>query len=82
MDAILTNQWLGLPIFLVIMAGVFFLTFTIGDWLKEYMALFIEMISQRTVGALEALEVNQALTSLIVDGIISGQPEITFFQQS
>lgn len=75
-DAILTNQWLGLPIFLVIMAGVFFLTFTIGDWLKEYMALFIEMISQRTVGALEALEVNQALTSLIVDGIISGVGDI------
>ena len=78
-DAILTNQWLGLPIFLVIMAGVFFLTFTIGDWLKEYMALFIEMISQRTVGALEALEVNQALTSLIVDGIISGVGGILTF---
>ena len=38
-DRILTNQWLGFPIFLGIMALVFLLTFTLGDWLKDYMSL-------------------------------------------
>ena len=33
-DRFMTSRWLGLPIFLVIMALVFFLTFTVGDWLK------------------------------------------------
>ena len=78
-DAILTNQWLGLPIFLVIMGVVFFLTFTIGDWLKDYMALFIESLSDQAGTALESMAVNPAVTSLIVDGIISGVGGILTF---
>ena len=35
-DHFLTHRLLGLPIFLAIMALVFFLTFAIGDWLKGY----------------------------------------------
>lgn len=34
-DQLLTHRIWGLPIFLCIMALVFFLTFTVGDWLKE-----------------------------------------------
>ena len=34
-DKYLTGKWLGLPIFLLIMAFVFFLTFTVGDWLER-----------------------------------------------
>ena len=33
-DRLLTHRYLGLPMFLCIMAAVFFLTFFIGDWLK------------------------------------------------
>ena len=36
-DRYMTGKWLGLPIFLLIMALVFFLTFTVGDWLKGYL---------------------------------------------
>ena len=78
-DSILTNQWLGLPIFLAIMGVVFFLTFTIGDWLKDYMALFIELLSDRVGTLLEAMEVSQALRSLMVDGSISGVGGILTF---
>ena len=31
-DRIMTSRFLGLPIFLFIMAFVFFITFTVGDW--------------------------------------------------
>ena len=33
-DRLLTHPVLGLPVFLLIMGLVFFLTFTVGDWLK------------------------------------------------
>ena len=35
-DSLLTHPIWGVPIFLCIMVFVFFLTFTIGDWLKGY----------------------------------------------
>ena len=35
-DRIMTSRFLGLPIFLFIMAFVFFITFTVGDWMKGY----------------------------------------------
>ena len=44
-DRWLTDRIWGLPIFLLIMALVFILTFTVGDWLKGYMGVLLEMIS-------------------------------------
>ena len=78
-DKYLTGKWLGLPIFLAIMALVFFLTFTIGDWLKGYFEIALEMFSGYVNGILEAGNVNPMLQSLIVDGIISGVGGILTF---
>src|SRR5699024_9220555 len=44
-DRILTHRIFSIPIFLGIMALVFFLTFTIGDWLKGYFELGLEIFS-------------------------------------
>ena len=44
-DRALTHRIWGIPIFLGIMAVVFFLTFTIGDWLKGYFEMGIESLS-------------------------------------
>lgn len=44
-DRALTHRVWGIPIFLGIMAVVFFLTFTIGDWLKGYFEMGIESLS-------------------------------------
>lgn len=41
-DRALTHRVWGIPIFLGIMAVVFFLTFTIGDWLKGYFEMGID----------------------------------------
>lgn len=71
-DQILTNRWLGFPIFLVIMALVFFLTFTIGDWLKDYLSMFISWFSESVRGGMEAGGIAAPVISLVVDGIISG----------
>ena len=72
-DAILTNQFLGLPIFLGVMALVFALTFTIGDGLKgAFVEPAIEWCSEGILNMLIALNVHEILVSLIVDGVVAG----------
>lgn len=78
-DRFMTGKWLGLPIFLLIMALVFFLTFTVGDWLKGYFEAGLEWFTGAVGGGLEAAGVSPVLNSLIVDGIISGVGGILTF---
>lgn len=78
-DRILTNKWLGVPIFLVVMAVVFFLTFTIGDWLKGYFEDGIEWFSAWVGSGLELAGANEILSSLIIDGVIAGVGAILTF---
>lgn len=78
-DHILTNRILGLPIFLAIMAGVFFLTFAVGDFLKQYFEVLLEWISDGTLSGLQAMKVNEVVISLIVDGVIAGVGGILTF---
>ncbi len=60
-DRVMTGKWTGLPVFLVIMALVFFLTFTIGDWLKGYFEAGLELLTGAAGSALEAWGVSPAL---------------------
>lgn len=78
-DRILTHPVWGLPIFLGIMALVFFLTFTVGDFLKGYFELLIEWASAQTGSALSAWGVGELLTALITDGILAGVGGILTF---
>ena len=78
-DRYMTGKWLGLPIFLLIMALVFFLTFTVGDWLKGYFEIGLDMLTQTVGGLLEGAGVSPVIRSLLVDGIISGVGGILTF---
>ncbi len=78
-DQALTHPVWGLPIFLLIMAMVFFLTFTIGDWLKGYFEMGLEFFSGAVLSGLEFLNVAPPLISLLVDGIIAGVGGILTF---
>ena len=78
-DRVLTHKVWSIPIFLVIMAVVFFLTFTIGDWLKGYFEMGIESLSALISDGLVAAGVNEVLRSLLVDGIIAGVGGILTF---
>ena len=78
-DRFMTGKWTGLPIFLVIMALVFFLTFTVGDWLKGYFETGLDLLTGAASGAFEAAGVSPVIESLIVDGIISGVGGILTF---
>ena len=78
-DNVLTNIWLGLPIFLGIMALVFFLTFTVGDWLKGFFEMGLDLFSGAVLSSLQAINTAPMLISLIVDGIITGVGGILTF---
>ena len=78
-DRALTHRFWSIPIFLGIMALLFFLTFTIGDWLKGYFELGIEGISTLAGNVLTSAGVNEMVRSLLVDGIIAGVGGILTF---
>lgn len=78
-DAWLTHPIWGVPIFLAIIAFVFFLTFTVGDFLKGYFEIGLEWFSGSAENLLEAVSASEWLISLIVDGIIAGVGGILTF---
>lgn len=78
-DKILTHNVLGIPVFLAIMAVTFFLTFTVGDWIKGYFEAGIGWISNVAESGLAAVNASSVAVSLIVDGIIGGVGTIVTF---
>ncbi len=71
-DQVLTHPVWGLPIFLGIMALVFFLTFTVGDFLAGFFELGIEWLSGLVGETLAGWGAGELLVALITDGIIAG----------
>lgn len=78
-DKALTHRIFGIPIFLGIMAVVFFLTFTVGDWIKGYFETAIDWLSSISIQTLEAMHTHTVLQSLVVEGVIGGVGTIITF---
>lgn len=78
-DKVLTSKIWGIPVFLGIMAVVFFLTFTVGDFIKGYFELGIDFISNAATTGLATINADTWVTSLVVDGIIAGVGTIITF---
>ena len=70
-DAVLTNKWLGIPIFAVVMFLVFQISQAwVGPFIADTLVLWLETF-QAWVGAL--LEgANPLISALLVDGVIGG----------
>ncbi len=74
-DRILTNRWLGLPIFALVMWAVYYISIqTVGVWGTDWTndVLFGEIIPARVGALLSGWSVAEWLSSLILDGIIAG----------
>lgn len=72
-DSILTGRFTAIPVFILIMGLVFFLTFNvIGAFLQEKLDILIGMLSDATDSALTAWGVNPMIHSLIIGGIFEG----------
>ena len=79
LDKAFTHKIWGIPIFLGIMAIVFFLTFTVGDFLKIYLEQIVEWFASLVRSGLTALNAGDMIVSLVVDGIIAGVGGILTF---
>lgn len=74
-DRVITNRWLGLPIFAAIMFVVYYVSVTtvgtiVTDWTND--TLFAGWIAPAAQNGLEAINCAPWLTGLLVDGIIGG----------
>lgn len=74
-DRVITNRWLGLPIFAAIMFAVYYVSVTtvgtiVTDWTND--TLFAGWIAPAAQNGLEAINCAPWLTGLLVDGIIGG----------
>lgn len=79
-DKILTGKYTAIPAFIGIMALVFFLTFNvIGAFFQSLLEMGIEGLTAAVDRGLTNLNVNEALHSLIVDGIFTGVGSVLSF---
>ena len=74
-DRVVTNRWLAIPIFLLVMWVVYFLAInTIGamgtDWVND--VLFGEIVPGAVEGFLDSIGTADWLKGLILDGIVAG----------
>jgi len=74
-DRIVTNRYLGIPIFLLAMWGVFKFTFMLADPLIGYIEVFFEWLGEMAGGTIA----NELIASLVVDGIIGGIGSVLVF---
>lgn len=79
-DKVLTNRYFALPIFGVIMALIFYLTFyVIGEYLSNLLALGIDTLTVWVDDFLTAYGMNPVVHSLVIDGVFAGVGSVLSF---
>lgn len=79
-DMLLTGKYTAIPIFICIMAVVFYLTFNVfGAWLQRLLEMGIDAFTNALDSALSAAKVSSVLHSLIIDGICAGVGSVLSF---
>lgn len=79
-DKILTGKHTAIPMFVLIMAAIFFLTFNvIGAFLQELLEKGIDWLVEAADKGLSQINVNEVLHSLIVDGVLAGIGSVLSF---
>lgn len=80
-DKIVTNKWLGIPIFLVVMWAIYFISVTtVGTWMTDWANdSLVAGIQDGVAGWLEGLGAHEVLIDCIVNGIIGGLGAILGF---
>lgn len=78
LDEVLTNPWLGIPVFAVVMFLVFYISqSTVGTWIADWLVGRIDTFREWVAGLVEGA--NPILQSLLVDGIIGGVGAVVGF---
>ena len=79
-DEFLTGKYTAIPAFIGIMGIIFYLTFNvIGAWLQELLEMGIDWVTGLVNTAMINTGVNEALRSLVIDGIFNGVGSVLSF---
>ena len=79
-DKVLTGKYTAIPAFIAIMSLVFYLTFNvIGAGLQDLLAAGIGLLQDQVDAAMTAAGVNEAMHSLVIDGIFQGVGTVLSF---
>lgn len=79
-DSVLTNRYLAIPMFILIMMAVFWLTFgVIGKFLSDLLTSGIAALTAAADNALTVYGLNPVIHSLIIDGIFAGVGSVLSF---
>ncbi len=77
-DNILTNKFVGIPVFAVVMFLVFYVSqTTLGTWIADWLVGWIEVFQEWVAGLTEGA--SPFLQTLLVDGIIGGVGAVVGF---
>ena len=79
-DRILTGKYTAIPVFILVMGLVFYLTFSlVGPFLQDLLAAGINALGGLVKRGMEAANVNPAVSSLVLDGIFEGVGSVLSF---
>ena len=79
-DRVLTGKWTALPIFVVVMAAVIYLSIELlGGPLQGLLEKFFEWLGTVSTAAMTRWGVSEVVQSLVVDGVISGVGAVASF---
>ena len=80
LDRVLTGKYTAIPVFVAVMALVFYLTFAlIGPFLQDLLAGGIESLAELAERLMDLGQVNPAIRSLVMDGIFEGVGSVLSF---
>jgi ferrous iron transport protein B len=75
LDALLTHRWVGIPIFIGVLALIYTLSFVLGQYPQDWIGLGFSWLSSSLAAHLPPGE----LTSLLTDGLIPGVSAVMVF---
>ena len=79
-DKILTGKYTAIPVFVAIMLTIFYLTFNvIGAFFQDLLEQGIEVFAAAFEQLLSNLNINEALRSLLCDGVVNGVGSVLSF---
>ena len=79
-DEVLTGKFTAIPLFILIMAAVFFLTFNvIGKFFQDLLEQGIGLLTDLVDGALKSANVAAPIQSLVIDAIFNGVGTVVSF---
>jgi len=78
-DRVVTNRWVGIPVFLLLMWGTFQLVFTVGAPLSDLIDRFFGWLGGAAGAGLSVLHAPGWLVSLVTDGLVAGIGSVLVF---